>query len=300
MPIGVVRAPTHDLSPLLSAFRVVLPLSKVAACENGTEERAFPLLGRTIVAKKVDIYKILRCSRVSTSVRINQCQSLGSVASAQLGPHVFFVSVPGRLRCSRHIRHRAASCRPSWLLLARVEQDGVARQRRSQLVAVVLRHVEIHVEAVACPPCRGQINRFRPSEYRLTGSARRRAHQASPISRQRPKLDQRHDGLLKKAQGGSLSYDGRQAAELEHVPRDEEERVEDLLLFARRAAPREGEHEKRQRAEGRHDEIEDVEWVFPELLIYICVSEASEREPRERARSIMTADDSPVPARGSE
>lgn len=81
---------------------------------------------------------------------------------------------------------------------------------------------------------------------------------------------------LKKAQGGSLSYDGREAAELEHVPRDEEERVEDLLLFARRAAPREGEHEKRQRAEGRHDEIEDVEWVFPELLIPFYISERSE------------------------
>ena len=110
---------------------------------------------------------------------------------------------------------------------------------------------------------------------------------------------------LKKAQGGSLSYDGREAAELEHVPRDEEERVEDLLLFARRAAPREGEHEKRQRAEGRHDEIEDVEWVFPELLIPFYISERSEEERREQPRArapsiIMAADDSPVPARGSE
>lgn len=64
----------------------------------------------------------------------------------------------------------------------------------------------------------------------------------------------------------SLSHHRGETAELQHVPCNQQECVKKLLLLAGRAALCECEYKQRQCAEYRQNEIDDVEWGFPELL----------------------------------
>jgi len=67
-------------------------------------------------------------------------------------------------------------------------------------------------------------------------------------------------------QAHSLSHHRRQPDELEHVPRNEEQCIEQLFFFARGAAASEEYNEDGYRAYQSDDEVQDVERRLPKSL----------------------------------